>query len=80
MARGESLLKPKTLHVRQRAAIFDKTAAKVTKQYFDPNYNGTDWPKRARDQRERILALADPDEFELGVHDLVLNCVNTYLY
>jgi C-terminal processing protease CtpA/Prc len=71
MARGESTLKPKTLNVGQRAAIFDKTAAKVTKQYFDPNYNGTDWPKLARDQRERILALADPDEFELGMHDLV---------
>ena len=45
--------------------------AKVTKYYFDPNYNGTEWPRRAGERRDSITALGDPDEFELGMHDLV---------
>src|SRR5689334_14793794 len=71
MARGESLSKPTKLTYEQRAQIFDKTAAKVKKQYFDPNFNGTDWPKQADARRESLLALSDPAEFELGMHDLV---------
>src|SRR5215831_16664486 len=71
MARGESLTKPDKLTYEQRAQIFDRTAAKVKKQYFDPNFNGTDWPKLANARRESLLGLSDPDEFELGMHDLV---------
>jgi carboxyl-terminal processing protease len=71
MARGGSLPKPAKLTYDQRAQIFDKTADKVKKQYFDPNYNGTEWPKRADARRESLLALSDPDEFELAMHELV---------
>jgi C-terminal processing protease CtpA/Prc len=71
MARGGSLPKPKNLNYDQRAQIFDKTAANVIKQYFDPNFNGTDWPKHARERRESILAVTEPDAFEMGMHDLV---------
>jgi len=45
--------------------------AKVTKDYFDPNFNGTEWPKRAEESKETILSAGDPDEFELRMHDLV---------
>ena len=55
----------------QRAEVFDKTTAKVTKQYFDPRFNGTDWPRIAKDSRESIIAMDDPDRFELGMHELV---------
>jgi carboxyl-terminal processing protease len=55
----------------QRAEVFDKTTAKVTKQYFDPRFNGTDWPRIARESRESIIAMDDPDRFELGMHELV---------
>src|SRR3954454_23074756 len=71
MARGASLPNHSNLKYEQRARIFGRTAGKVEKEYFDPNYNGTDWPKRAAARRESILALADPDEFELAMHDLV---------
>jgi carboxyl-terminal processing protease len=64
-------LRPKSLTLRQRAEIFDKTAVKIVKEYFDPNFRGTEWPKRARDSRERILAIEDSEAFELGMHDLV---------
>ncbi len=73
MGRGESLSKPISLTFDQRVSIFDRTVAKVTKLYFDPNYNGTEWPKRAREQKGNIVALSDPDAFEQGMHDLVRN-------
>ena len=51
MAQNDSLSRNLTL--AQRTEVFDKTAAKVTKQYFDPRFNGTDWPRLARESRER---------------------------
>src|ERR1700692_902512 len=71
MARDESISRPTNLTFEQRTRIFDKTVAKVTKDYFDPNFNGTDWPTRARERRDAILAFDDPEKFELGMHDLV---------
>src|SRR5579883_2743556 len=55
----------------QRAEVFDKTFEKVSKQYFDPNFKGTDWPNLARAAREQIIAHDDPEAFELAMHDLV---------
>jgi carboxyl-terminal processing protease len=72
MAGGKSTLpKPSRLSTGQCAAIFDRTVAKVTKYYFDPAYNGTDWPRLARENRERIIAVEDAHDFELAMHDLV---------
>ncbi len=71
MAREESFRKPADLTYKQRAQIFDRTAQKVIKHYFDPAYNGTNWPEQARTERDRILAIEDPDAFELAMHDLV---------
>jgi carboxyl-terminal processing protease len=72
MATGKSALqRPSRLSAQQRASIFDRTAQKVKKNYFDPAYNGTEWPRLARESRERILQIEDPDQFELGMHDLV---------
>jgi carboxyl-terminal processing protease len=69
MARDD--LKSRNLTSAQRAEVFDKTAATVTKEYFDPRYRGTDWPKLASESRDRIVSIGDPEEFELAVHDLV---------
>src|SRR5689334_3735205 len=66
-----TLPRPGRLSSRQHAAIFDRTVEKVTKHYFDPAYNGTDWPRLAKESRERIIAVEDADEFELAMHDLV---------
>jgi C-terminal processing protease CtpA/Prc len=51
--------------------VFDKTADNVKKSYFDPAYNGTDWPRLAQESRDRIIATEDPEQFELSMHDLV---------
>ena len=71
MARDESISKPTNLSPDQRRQIFDRTVAKVTTDYFDPSFNGTQWPKRAEESKESILSAGDPDEFELRMHDLV---------
>src|ERR1700685_4573620 len=71
MARDESISKPTNLSLEQRRQIFDRTVAKVTKLYFDPKFNGTEWPKRAGESKEGILSAGDPDQFELRMHDLV---------
>lgn len=71
MAHNESQMRPPRLTNAQRAAIFDKVAQTVEKQYFDPNFNGTRWPSRAAEARDRIITLSDPDGFEAAVHELV---------
>ena len=71
MEQGESILRPTNLTFDQRANIFDKTVAKVTKDYFDPKFNGVDWPKIASERRASILSLDDAEAFELAMHDLV---------
>lgn len=63
--------RPRHLSRQQRTAIFDKTTKIVTKWYFDPKYNGTNWPERARDRRDEILQIDDPEQFEMAVHNLV---------
>ena len=43
----------------------------VTKYYFDPKFNGTDWPIIAQSSRDQILATEDSEAFELAMHELV---------
>lgn len=71
MVHNESQTRPPRLTESQRTAIFDKVAKTLEKQYHDPNFNGTDWPKRASEARDRIVRLAHPEEFESAVHELV---------
>src|SRR6476659_4759242 len=71
MAREILNSRPTNLSFDQRAQIFDRTIAKVTKEYFDPNFNGTRWPELARESRKEILALDDSEAFERSMHELV---------
>ena len=64
-------MRPTNLTFDQRAKVFDKTVAKITKDYFDPKFNGVDWPKIASERRDSILSLDDAEAFELAMHDLV---------
>jgi len=57
--------------MEQRARIFDKTERTVLKHYFDPAFNGFGWPEHARQDRQRLIAIKDPEAFELAMHDLV---------
>lgn len=60
---GRNVSLSRDLAGAQRAEVFDKTTAKVTKQYFDPRFNAKDWPRIAKESRESIIAMDDPDQF-----------------
>lgn len=59
------------LSYRQRGRIFDRVYQLVTKHYFDPRFNGSDWPNIAQASRKDVLAIDDSEAFELAVHGLV---------
>jgi carboxyl-terminal processing protease len=63
--------RPTELNSKQRARIFDKVFQQISKHYFDPKFNGTDWPNLAQASRSSILGAEDPEDFELAMHDLV---------
>jgi carboxyl-terminal processing protease len=71
MAQEKSNYRPEQLSSEQRAQIFDKTERTILKHYFDPAFNGSGWPERAKHERKRLIEVADPEEFELAMHDLV---------
>jgi carboxyl-terminal processing protease len=71
MAREKSFSRPTQLSREQRIKIFDKTEQTVLRGYFDPAFNGSGWPDRAKCERERIVSIDDPEGFELAMHDLV---------
>lgn len=59
------------LSYTQRARIFDKVYKLVSKDYFDPKFNGTNWPIVAQSCREEILVIDEPEAFESAMHGLV---------
>ena len=59
------------LNYKQREHIFDKVYKLVTKHYFDPKFNGTDWPTIAQSCRQEIVAVDEPDAFETAMHGLL---------
>src|SRR6185312_5738954 len=71
MVREQLSQRPNKLSYKQRARIFDKVYLEVTKHYFDPKFNGTQWPTLAQSSKDQIVAIEDPEAFELAMHDLV---------
>lgn len=63
--------RPNTLTYKQRGRIFDRVCDLVTKHYFDPKFNGADWPAIAQSCKKEILAIEEPEPFELALHALV---------
>lgn len=59
------------LTYKQRESIFSKIYSLVVKHYFDPKFNGTDWPAIAQSCKNEIVAIEDPESFELALHGLV---------
>ena len=71
MEREQSSQRPKTLTYKQRERIFNKIYDLVVKHYFDPKFNGTDWPAIAQSCKNEILSIEQPEPFELALHALV---------
>jgi C-terminal processing protease CtpA/Prc len=59
------------LSLTQREDIFDRTYRTVQKNYFDPTFNGRDWPNIAAAKKASILKSQDAEEFENLMHQLV---------
>jgi C-terminal processing protease CtpA/Prc len=60
-----------TLSKPQREEILNKVDRIVRTKYFDPNFNGRDWPALVRQHRDRILDAYTPELFELHVVGLL---------
>jgi C-terminal processing protease CtpA/Prc len=71
MVRGQLSQRANTLHYKQRERIFNKIYDLFTKHYFDPKFNGTDWPAIAESCKKDILAIEQVEGFELALHSLV---------
>src|SRR5438105_15666513 len=54
-----------------REKILRRTCAVVEKQYFDPKFNGKDWPAMVGAGKQAILDAGEPSDFERAMHDLV---------
>lgn len=67
----EQLSRPNKLSNKQRTHIFDRVYRAVSKHYFDPKFNGTEWPAIAQSNKDRIIAIDHPEAFELAMHELV---------
>ena len=70
MAQNDSLPRS-VLTPKQRVDVFERTVDKVTKQYYDPKFNGTDWPNLACRAKADITSLENPEAFESAMHDLL---------
>lgn len=63
--------RPTALTYKQRERIFNNIHDLVVKHYFDPKFNGTNWPEIAQSCRSEIIAIEQPEAFELALHGLV---------
>jgi len=53
-----------------RSEILDRVKDVVLKRFYDPRFNGLDWPGLVADRRAAILD-CEPDQFELAVNELL---------
>jgi carboxyl-terminal processing protease len=60
-----------SLNEAQRREIFQKVVATTAAKFADPNMNGVDWARTAREGEGLIIASADAGEFEQRVNELL---------
>ena len=51
--------------------VFERVDTLVRSRYFDPHYNGRDWPKLVEEHRPAILSSSDNESFETRVNALL---------
>ncbi|MGA8595456.1 MAG: S41 family peptidase [Bryobacteraceae bacterium] len=55
----------------ERKTIFEKVDALVRQKFFDPKFNGRNWPALVQDYRDLILSASDDNAFESQVNRLL---------
>src|SRR5437867_1897348 len=53
-----------------RSEILDRVKEVVLKRFYDPGFNGLDWPALVAERRAAILDCG-PDQFERAVNELL---------
>ncbi len=60
-----------TVSREQREEILGKVDRLVRTKFFDPNFNGRNWPALVEQNREPIVSAGSPEEFELRMTALL---------
>ena len=60
-----------TVSREQRSEILGKTDRLVRTRFFDPNFNGRNWPALVEQHRESIVNAGSAEEFELRMSALL---------
>ena len=55
----------------ERQELFEKVDALVRRKFFDPKFNGRDWPTLVQKHRDPILSASDDKIFEDEVNRLL---------
>jgi carboxyl-terminal processing protease len=55
----------------ERRQVFGRIETFVTTKYFDPEFNGRNWPELVRQHTPKILGASDDEGFENAVNDLL---------
>lgn len=55
----------------ERKELLSKVDGLVRHKYFDPKFNGRDWPAIVREREERIINASDEDVFEREMNSLL---------
>jgi carboxyl-terminal processing protease len=55
----------------ERKELLNKVDTLVRQKYFDPKFNGRDWPGLVREHEQRIVAAPDDDAFEREMNVLL---------
>ncbi len=60
-----------TLSRSDRAAILARIEALVQKKFYDPSFNGRDWPGIVEQSRSSVLDASTVEEFEAQVASML---------
>src|SRR4051794_21431768 len=55
----------------ERKELLGKVDSLIRQRYFDPKFNGRNWPELAREHESRIVNAADDDAFEREINALL---------
>ncbi len=59
------------LTLEQREKLLEKVCRLIARKYYDPTFNGRDWPSLVSSRKQQILNAKSADEFAKEVHSLV---------
>ncbi|MBN9657110.1 MAG: hypothetical protein J0H49_02975 [Acidobacteria bacterium] len=68
-----------SINETQRREIFHKVVATTAEKFADPNMNGVDWARIAKDAEGPILSSTDPVEFEQKINEMLQRLATSHI-